>query len=106
VIFIKIKFNYLDSYVESNDFQQGTLDIQYHDMENIYYHRFIGQIPLNKSSDICNFLESNLDNKINVVFIDKYENEINRLLDGKVININKDIFNNICRIEIKAQITI
>jgi len=103
---LKIKFNCLDNHIYSDDFQQGTLDVYYHEMENIYYHRFIGQIPTNKSSDVCSFLELNLDNKIDVVFIDKYENEINRLLDGKVININKDIFNNTCRIEIKAQITI
>lgn len=102
---LKIKFNYLDNYIYSDDFQQGVLDVYYQEIENIYYHRFTGQIPSNKSSDVCNFLESNLDNKINVVFIDRYENETDRLLDGKVININKDIFNNTCRIEIKAQIT-
>lgn len=103
---LKIKFNYLDNSIESDDFQQGILDVYYQEIENIYYHRFIGQIPSNKSSDVCSFLESNLDSEIDVVFIDRYENEIDRLLDGKVININKDIFNNICRIEIKAQITI
>lgn len=72
-------------------------------MENVYYHRFIGQIPTNKSSEICSFLESNSLSLFEIEFYNNDNIKIDGLISGRLIFINRDVISDYCRVEIKKE---
>lgn len=84
-----------ESIVSSEDFTQINFETVYDRFTKTYINRFVGQIPANKATEIINFLINNLSNNIDVGY------ETNFLHQSKILYLNTDIIQNICRMELQ-----
>lgn len=103
-----IKFICGDKNISSNDFMQGSLDFIYDDFSKTYTRRFFGLITFSKGNSIYSFLETNAFtfNLFTIEFYDLTNTLVDSFTNGKLFSTNKDIINDLCRIEIKeVQVT-
>lgn len=87
-----------ETQISFNDFMQAAFELAYDRGRNNYIKRFNAQLLFDKSSEIYNFLNNNLDNLITIT----YDSNIS-MENCKVIFLHSDVINNICRIELQQE---
>lgn len=101
---MKIKFICGESNVESSDFIQASSDYYYDEGLKKYNKRFTGQITFTKGSNITSFLESNSSGLFSIEFYSNEDVKLDEFDNAKLFNINKDVINDYCRIDLREQV--
>lgn len=84
--------------VSNKDFLQATFDVVYDRVQKKYINKFMGQVMVDKASDLIGFLNSNLDNLIDVNY-DNYS-----LPQARIVFLNIDTIQKIFRVEMQTEL--